>query len=39
MAGQGAVRLQVMSQDYKRAAELLIKGGFAEREDFDYKDE
>lgn len=37
MAGQGAARLQVMSQDYKRAAELLIEGGFAKREDFDFK--
>lgn len=36
-AGLGTARLQVMSQDYKRAAELLIEGGFAKREDFDFK--
>lgn len=39
MGGMDAVRLQVMSHDYKRAAELLIKGGFAKREDFDYREE
>lgn len=37
LAGQGATRLQVMAEDYRRAAELLIKGGFAKREDFDFE--
>ena len=35
-AGLGTARLQVMSRNYKRAAELLIEGGFAKREDFDF---
>jgi hypothetical protein len=37
MSGQGAARLQVMSEDYRRAAELLIKGGFSKRGDFDFE--
>jgi len=35
LGGLGSVRLQVMEEDYRRAAELLINGGFAKREDFD----
>jgi len=31
-----SARLQVRGEDYRRAAELLIEGGFAKREDFDY---
>ena len=37
--GRGSARLQVMSEDYRRAAELLIEGGFSKREDFDFIDE
>ena len=36
-AGLGTARLQVRSEDYRRAAELLIEGGFAKREDFDFE--
>ncbi|MDR2954797.1 MAG: DUF2007 domain-containing protein [Prevotella sp.] len=31
-----AARLQVREEDYNRAAELLIRGGFSTKEDFDY---
>lgn len=31
----GAVRLQVREEDYNRAVELLISGGFATREDYE----
>jgi hypothetical protein len=34
----GGARLQVMSGDYNRAIELLIKGGFAKREDYDFRE-
>lgn len=34
----GGARLQVMSGDYNRAMELLIKGGFAKREDYDFRE-
>lgn len=30
-----AARLQVRREDYRRAAELLIEGGFSKREDFE----
>ncbi|MDR1090367.1 MAG: hypothetical protein LBL79_04755 [Prevotella sp.] len=32
----GSARLQVMSGDYQRAVELLVAGGFIEREDLGY---
>jgi hypothetical protein len=32
----GGARLQVMSGDYNRAVKLLVKGGFAKREDYDF---
>ncbi|GAB6009623.1 hypothetical protein FACS1894179_06270 [Bacteroidia bacterium] len=32
----GSARLQVMSGDYQRAIELLVEGGFIEREDLGY---
>lgn len=30
-----AAKLQVRQEDYRRAAELLIEGGFSKREDFE----
>lgn len=31
-----SARLQVRAADYHRAVELLIKGGFTKREDYEY---
>lgn len=31
-----SARLQVRTEDYRRAVELLIKGGFTKREDYEY---
>ncbi|MFV0419434.1 MAG: hypothetical protein ACK5KT_11975 [Dysgonomonas sp.] len=31
-----SARLQVRSGDYRKAVELLIKGGFTQREDYEY---
>lgn len=36
-AGGQSMKLEVREEDYKRAVELLIKGGFTKREDYDYK--
>jgi hypothetical protein len=37
LAGQYAIRLQVMAEDYRRVAELFIKGGSAKCTDFDFE--
>lgn len=34
-AGLGGIKLQVREEDAQRAAELLIEGGFARKEDFE----
>lgn len=31
-----SAKLQVREEDYKRAVELLVEGGFAKREDYEY---
>ena len=35
MSGLGAVYLQVLSEDFERAKQLLIEGGFSTEEDFE----